>query len=185
MGEKTVRVVAAIIMKDDQYLITRRRPKAVLPLLWEFPGGRVEEGEDDADALKKGNPEAYELYRKLNVERERRIRTRIFREAEGEYAQRLKEWKDAFRAWRERFGQGRDRFRADRDRPEGAPETHERPARHRRGAASFSVDASGRISVTVREADSDITLEFENEGELKQKFPKLFERFERMQERLK
>jgi 8-oxo-dGTP diphosphatase len=25
----------------------------VLPLLWEFPGGRVEQGESDADALKR------------------------------------------------------------------------------------------------------------------------------------
>ena len=50
-GRKTIRVVAAVIERDGRYLITRRRPQAVLPLLWEFPGGRVEEGEDDASAL--------------------------------------------------------------------------------------------------------------------------------------
>lgn len=50
-ARKTIRVVAAVIERDGHYLITRRRPQAVLPLLWEFPGGRVEEGEDDASAL--------------------------------------------------------------------------------------------------------------------------------------
>jgi len=39
--------------KDGRYLITQRRPTAVLPLLWEFPGGRVEEGESDTAALKR------------------------------------------------------------------------------------------------------------------------------------
>jgi len=39
-----IRVVAAMIEKDGKYLITQRRPTATLPLLWEFPGGRVEEG---------------------------------------------------------------------------------------------------------------------------------------------
>lgn len=47
----TVRVVAAVIERDGRYLITQRRPSAVLPLLWEFPGGKVEEGETDAAAL--------------------------------------------------------------------------------------------------------------------------------------
>ena len=46
-----IRVVAAMIEKDGKYLITQRRPTATLPLLWEFPGGRVEEGESDEDAL--------------------------------------------------------------------------------------------------------------------------------------
>lgn len=50
---KTIRVVAAVIERDGQYLITQRRPSAVLPLLWEFPGGRVEEGETDAEALRR------------------------------------------------------------------------------------------------------------------------------------
>lgn len=52
-SERTIRVVAAVISKDGRYLITQRRPTAVLPLLWEFPGGRVEDGESDTGALKR------------------------------------------------------------------------------------------------------------------------------------
>ena len=48
---KTIRVVAAVVERDGRYLITQRRPNAVLPLLWEFPGGRREADETDADAL--------------------------------------------------------------------------------------------------------------------------------------
>jgi 8-oxo-dGTP diphosphatase len=48
---ETIRVVAAVVERDGRYLITQRRASAVLPLLWEFPGGRVEAGETDADAL--------------------------------------------------------------------------------------------------------------------------------------
>jgi 8-oxo-dGTP diphosphatase len=44
-------VVAAMLEKDGRYLITQRRPTATLPLLWEFPGGRVEDGETDEAAL--------------------------------------------------------------------------------------------------------------------------------------
>ena len=52
-GVSHVRVVAAVIARDDRYLITQRRPSAVLPGLWEFPGGKVEEGETDLQALKR------------------------------------------------------------------------------------------------------------------------------------
>jgi 8-oxo-dGTP diphosphatase len=52
MGRRQIRVVGAMLQNDDgRYLITQRPPKASLPLLWEFPGGRVEEGETDAQAL--------------------------------------------------------------------------------------------------------------------------------------
>ena len=51
MAEKRFRVVAAVVSRDGRYLITQRRPHATLPLLWEFPGGRVEEGETDDAAL--------------------------------------------------------------------------------------------------------------------------------------
>lgn len=51
MEKKTVRVVAAVCEHDGRYLITQRRATAVLPLMWEFPGGKVEPGETDEDAL--------------------------------------------------------------------------------------------------------------------------------------
>jgi 8-oxo-dGTP diphosphatase len=62
VSDTTVRVVAAVIRKDDKYLITQRREFAVLPLKWEFPGGRVEPGEQDEEALKR------EVRERLGVE---------------------------------------------------------------------------------------------------------------------
>ncbi len=51
MHSKVIEVVAAIIERDGEYLITQRSATAVLPLLWEFPGGRVEPGESLEAAL--------------------------------------------------------------------------------------------------------------------------------------
>lgn len=48
-----IRIVAAEIERDGRYLITQRRQEAALPMLWEFPGGRVQEGESDSDALRR------------------------------------------------------------------------------------------------------------------------------------
>ncbi|MDD9946803.1 MAG: (deoxy)nucleoside triphosphate pyrophosphohydrolase [Myxococcales bacterium] len=59
---RTVRVVAALIEQDGRYLITQRRDSAVLAGLWEFPGGRVEGEETDAQALKR------EIRERLDVE---------------------------------------------------------------------------------------------------------------------
>lgn len=58
----SIRVVAAVAERNGKYLITQRRPEAVLPLLWEFPGGRVEEGESDEEALRR------EMRERLDVE---------------------------------------------------------------------------------------------------------------------
>jgi len=48
---RKIRVVGGMIERDGRYLITQRPPTASLPLLWEFPGGRVEAGETDQAAL--------------------------------------------------------------------------------------------------------------------------------------
>jgi 8-oxo-dGTP diphosphatase len=44
-------VVAGLIVRDGLVLITQRRADQPLPLLWEFPGGKVEEGEAPVAAL--------------------------------------------------------------------------------------------------------------------------------------
>ncbi|NVB82720.1 MAG: (deoxy)nucleoside triphosphate pyrophosphohydrolase [Kofleriaceae bacterium] len=51
MGKEVIRVVAAVIEHEGRYLITQRNANAVLPLLWEFPGGRLEPGESETTCL--------------------------------------------------------------------------------------------------------------------------------------
>lgn len=53
MNRRHIRVVGAMLEQEGtgRYLITQRPPTASLPLLWEFPGGRVEPGETDEAAL--------------------------------------------------------------------------------------------------------------------------------------
>ena len=52
MNRRKIRVVGAMLEKEPgRYLITQRSKDASLPLLWEFPGGRVHEGERDSEAL--------------------------------------------------------------------------------------------------------------------------------------
>jgi 8-oxo-dGTP diphosphatase len=59
---RTIRVVAAVIEQEGRYLITQRRSTGVLPDLWEFPGGKVEPGEADDEAL------AREMRERLDVD---------------------------------------------------------------------------------------------------------------------
>lgn len=60
--KQSIRVVAAEIERNGAFLITQRRPTAVLPLLWEFPSGKVEPGETDEVALRR------ELQWRLNAD---------------------------------------------------------------------------------------------------------------------
>ena len=46
-----MRVVAAALFQDGRVLAARRRPPHRLGGGWEFPGGKVEPGEDDVAAL--------------------------------------------------------------------------------------------------------------------------------------
>lgn len=47
----TVVVVAAVVRRDGQFLLTRRMQGAHLAGLWEFPGGKLEDGESPEEAL--------------------------------------------------------------------------------------------------------------------------------------
>jgi 8-oxo-dGTP diphosphatase len=48
-----VQVVAAVIRRDGRILVTRRHGHAERGGQWEFPGGKVEPGEDEAAALRR------------------------------------------------------------------------------------------------------------------------------------
>ncbi len=48
---RTLIVVAGIIIENERVLLTQRKAGAHLAGLWEFPGGKVNEGEDPRDAL--------------------------------------------------------------------------------------------------------------------------------------
>jgi 8-oxo-dGTP diphosphatase len=52
-ADAPLRVVAAILTDGDRVLACRRRPEKSAAGKWEFPGGKVEPGEDDASALQR------------------------------------------------------------------------------------------------------------------------------------
>ena len=47
------RVVAALIVQDGKLLVCQRTRHQTMPLKWEFPGGKIEEGEQPRDALRR------------------------------------------------------------------------------------------------------------------------------------
>ena len=58
----TILVAAAIIVEGGRVLLTQRKRGSHLEGMWEFPGGKVEEGEDPKDAL------ARELREELGID---------------------------------------------------------------------------------------------------------------------
>src|ERR1700731_4715046 len=47
------RVVAALIFQDGKVLVCQRTRHQTMPLKWEFPGGKIEEGEQPRDAMRR------------------------------------------------------------------------------------------------------------------------------------
>lgn len=62
MLKKEIEVVAAVIKKGNTYFVAQRSDKGRLALKWEFPGGKINDGETPEDALVR------ELKEEFNIE---------------------------------------------------------------------------------------------------------------------
>lgn len=91
-------VVAAVIERNDQFLVTRRPTGTHLEGLWEFPGGKCESGEAAKACLRREVEEELglritvdgELLTTIYTDHERTIRLRFFRcRAEGDPVARI------------------------------------------------------------------------------------------------
>jgi 8-oxo-dGTP diphosphatase len=63
-GANAIPVVAAVVVRDGHVLLCQRHDGEHLPLLWEFPGGKIDPGETPREAL------ARELDEELGVRSE-------------------------------------------------------------------------------------------------------------------
>ena len=59
---RRLNVVGAVIVSEERVLAAKRGPAGSLPNMWEFPGGKVEDGESPQEAL------AREILEELLVE---------------------------------------------------------------------------------------------------------------------
>ena len=64
MQAKIKKVIASIIRKDNKFLIAQRAKKDDLYGKWEFPGGKMEEGETEHECLQR------ELFEEFNIRAE-------------------------------------------------------------------------------------------------------------------
>lgn len=60
--QKHIHVSCALIERDGLLLAAQRSATMSLPLKWEFPGGKINEGESPAECLKR------ELFEELGIE---------------------------------------------------------------------------------------------------------------------
>ncbi|OGP94024.1 MAG: hypothetical protein A2157_08345 [Deltaproteobacteria bacterium RBG_16_47_11] len=59
---KTILVAAGVMIEQGKVLVTQRKEDAPQGLLWEFPGGKVKEGEEPRETLRR------ELKEELDVD---------------------------------------------------------------------------------------------------------------------
>lgn len=72
---KEMIVVCGIVIQGERVLACRRDPSRHFPLMWEFPGGKVEHGESSEEALHR------------ELEEELRLSVRIMKELDPVFYQ--------------------------------------------------------------------------------------------------
>ena len=93
-------VVAALILRDTQVLACQRTRHQSMPLKWEFPGGKIEHGEQPRDALRRELEEELGIAARIGNEVTRlkhvyknggavELRFFLVREYEGEVENRI------------------------------------------------------------------------------------------------
>ena len=90
----TVDVALAIVVRDGRVLVGRRAPGSHLEGLWEFPGGKVEAGEEPQQAalrelheetgLHADSAEPLNVFHYAYVDRDLRLHAFLVRDASGE-----------------------------------------------------------------------------------------------------
>jgi 8-oxo-dGTP diphosphatase len=107
------RVVAAVIEKNGKLLVCQRTRHQTMPLKWEFPGGKIEEGEQPRDALRRELEEELGIQAQVGDEIARiqhaypngalvELRFFLVREYEGEMENRI--FRDVQWAWPKDLG---------------------------------------------------------------------------------
>lgn len=62
MEKSIIDVTCAIVLFDEKILVTQRSEKMKLPLKWEFPGGKLEHGENEETCIIR------EIKEEINIE---------------------------------------------------------------------------------------------------------------------
>lgn len=99
----TVDVALAIVLRERRVLVARREPGSHLEGLWEFPGGKIEAGEEPHDAalrelreetgLVGSEAEPLNIFHYAYPDRDVRLHAFVVRDAVGE--PRRFEWVEA------------------------------------------------------------------------------------------
>jgi len=74
-----IQVSCGIILKDGKILAAQRSETMSLPLKWEFPGGKLVNGETEEECLKR------EIYEELNISIEIRYKQKPHRHDYGSF----------------------------------------------------------------------------------------------------
>ena len=93
-------VAAALLLRDTQVLVCQRTRHQTMPLKWEFPGGKIEPGEQPTDGLRRELEEELGILARIGDEVARlkhvykngnavELRFFLVREYEGELENRI------------------------------------------------------------------------------------------------